>query len=374
MKYKVMTIVGTRPEIIKLSQVINKFDLYFDHTLVHTGQNFDYGLSDVFFEELKIRKPDLYLNAVGKNLGETMGNIISYSFSALSDAKPDALVVLGDTNSALSVISAKRLKIPVFHIEAGNRSFDENLPEEINRRLIDHISDVNITYSEQASRNLLREGLNPEFVFKSGSPMTEIITNNLESVLKSDVLKKLELQAEKFMVISIHREENVDNDSVFASIVDAINKIANHFKMPIIFSVHPRTRKKINEKNVVFDPLVKLLEPLGFFDFLCLQKNAFVVLSDSGTLAEESSILKYPAVSVRTSTERPESFEKGMFSIGSIDSNTLINAINFQVEYRDNSEDTEVLDYVDQNFSKKVTNIVLSYINIVNCKIWRKKE
>ena len=309
-KLKLMTILGTRPEIIRLSEIIKKADKYFDHILVHTGQNWDYTLNKVFFDDLELREPDYYLDSVGNNLGETIGNIIAKSYEVLLKEKPDALLLLGDTNSALSAIAAKRLKVPIFHMEAGNRCFDQNLPEEINRKIVDHISDINLPYTENSRRYLLSEGFRKEHVFVTGSPMTEVLEINKEKIEKSDILTKLNLEKNKYILLSTHREENVDNEKNFNNLVESINSVAEKYQMPIIFSVHPRTQKKLKERNIKFNSLVRELKPFGFFDYCNLQENSFCVLSDSGTLSEESAILKFPAISIRTSTERPEVIDK----------------------------------------------------------------
>ncbi|MCW1306115.1 MAG: UDP-N-acetylglucosamine 2-epimerase (non-hydrolyzing), partial [Candidatus Parvarchaeota archaeon] len=323
-KLKVMTILGTRPEIIRLSATIKACDRFFDHILVHTGQNWDYTLNEIFFEELEIRKPDYFLEVAGKNLGETMGNIISKSYDLMKEVKPDALLILGDTNSALSTISAKRLKIPVFHMEAGNRCFDENVPEEINRRIVDHISDINLPYTEHSRRYLLSEGIRKDFIFVIGSPMTEVLSFYKDKINDNKILEEMKLEKNKYILVSAHREENVDIERNFFSLVDALNSVAQAFKMPMIFSTHPRTWKSIAEKQIKFDPLIKNLKPFGFFEYNKLQQNAFCVLSDSGTLSEESSILNFPAVLIRTRTERPEVLDKGTIVIGGITSDEII--------------------------------------------------
>lgn len=318
-KLKLMTIIGTRPEIIRLSEVIKRCDIYFDHTLVHTGQNWDPTLNDVFFEDFALRLPDHYLNAVGEDLGETIGNIIAGSYRILSEEKPDALLVLGDTNSALAAIAAKRLRIPVFHMEAGNRCFDENLPEETNRRIVDHIADVNLCYSEHARRYLNSEGVAKERTYVTGSPMTEVLSANLGKIEKSQVLTTLGLEKNEYILLSAHREENIDQENNFFALMNAVNAMAEHYEMPVIYSTHPRSAKFIEQHGFVFHQLVRRLKPFNFTDYNCLQRNAFCVVSDSGTIPEEASYFKFPAVSIRTSTERPEAMDKGNFVIGGID-------------------------------------------------------
>jgi len=372
-KLKLVTIIGTRPEIIKLSETIIKCDRYFEHILVHTGQNYDYALNQVFFQELGIREPDYYLNVVGSNLGETLGNIIKNSYELLSEVNPDALLVLGDTNSCLSVISAKRLKIPIFHAEAGNRCFDENLPEEINRRIIDHVSDLNLCYSEHARNYLNWEGIAKERTYVIGSPMAEILSKNLSKIEESHILDDLNLSKKNYVLISAHREENIDNERNFFNLMNSINDIADYYKLPVIYSVHPRSKKMISKKNFVFNSNVIQLEPFGFFDYIYLQKNAMCVVSDSGTIAEEASYLKFPAVSIRTSTERPEALDKGNFIIGNIDKNQVLQSINLAVEmYKDGNVGGDVSSYQDTNFSMKVIKIIQSYTEIINKNVWKK--
>jgi len=372
-KLKLMTIVGTRPEIIKLSEIIKKCDKYFDHILVHTGQNHDYTLNQIFFEELELRNPDIYLGVVGENLGITMGNVLAKSYEVMEKEKPDALLVLGDTNSCLSVISAKRLKIPIFHMEAGNRCFDENLPEEINRRIVDHTSDVNLCYTEHARRYLNFEGIPKERTFVVGSPMAEILNKNSEKITKSEVLKTLRLEKGKYILLSAHREENIDNEKNFFELMNAINSLAENYKMPVIYSTHPRSRKFIEQRNFKFNDLVKNLQPFGFADYNHLQLNAFCVVSDSGTLAEEASYFKFPAVSIRTSTERPEAIDKGNFIIGGITKEQVLQAVNLAVEMNSNNDlGTDVPDYTDEFASTKVVKIIQSYTGIVNRVVWRK--
>lgn len=372
-KLKLMTIVGTRPEIIKLSEIIKACDKYFDHILVHTEQNYDYTLNEVFFSDLGLREPDNYLGVVGDDLGQTIGNVISKSYTTMNEIKPDALLILGDTNSTLCAISAKRLKIPIFHMEAGNRCFDENLPEEVNRRIVDHVSDINLAYSEHARRNLLAEGLRIEHVFVVGSPMAEVINSNLENIKSSVILDDLGLKSKKYILLSAHREENIDIEKNFLSLMNAINKLAETYQVPVIYSTHPRSRKFIDERGFKFHPLVQSLKPFGFSDYICLQNNALCVVSDSGTLAEEASYFKFPAVSIRTSTERPEAMDKGNFVIGSINTESVLQAVSLAVEMSsDDRTGAPVLDYVDGNVSTKVVKIIQSYVDVVNAMVWKK--
>jgi len=372
-KLKVMTIVGTRPEIIKLSEVIKKCDKYFEHILVHTGQNYDYTLNEVFFEELGLRAPDYYLGVVGDNLGQTMGNVIAKSYELMTEVKPDALLVLGDTNSCLCVISAKRLKIPIFHLEAGNRCFDENLPEEINRRIVDHTSDVNLCYTEHARRYLNYEGVPKERTYVVGSPMAEVLTSNLDKINTSKVLESLGLEIGKYILLSAHREENIDNEQNFFALMNAVNAMADNYDMPVIYSTHPRSKKFIDQRGFKFHPNVRSLTPFGFSDYNNLQLNAFCVVSDSGTIPEEASYFKFPAVSVRTSTERPEALDKGNFVIGSITSEQVLQAVDMAVAMNGNGDlGICVPNYVDENVSVKVVKIIQSYTGIVNRMVWRK--
>lgn len=373
-KTKVMTIVGTRPEIIRLSEVIKKCDKYFNHILVHTGQNWDYTLNEIFFENLGIRNPDYYLNSVEDNLGKTIGNIIAKSYEILLKEKPDALLILGDTNSALSSIAAKRLKVPIFHMEAGNRCFDQNVPEEINRKIVDHISDINLTYTEHSRRYLLSEGFKKEHIFVTGSPMSEVLSKNKEKIDQSNIIEYLKLQHKKYIIVSAHREENIDIEDNFFKLMNGINAVAKKYNVPIIFSTHPRTWKKIEEKNMKFEPLVSNLKPFGFFDYCKLQKNAFCVLSDSGTLSEESSILKFPSVLIRTSTERPEVLDKGSMVLGGIHDKEIILAIDMTVKMFNENEDILPIDYKDLNVANKVIKIIQSYFKIINKVTWGKKE
>ncbi len=369
-----MTIVGTRPEIIRLSESIKKMDKYFDHLLVHTGQNYDYNLNQVFFDDLNIRKPDIFLESVGEHLGETIGNIISLSFEVLEREKPDALLILGDTNSSLAAIPAKRLKIPIFHMEAGNRCFDQNLPEEINRKIVDHIADVNLPYTEHARRYLISEGYRKEHIFVTGSPLTEVIKANREKINKSNVLEELNLIEGKYILISAHREENIDNEKNFFSLMNAINHIAEKYQLTIIYSVHPRSKKYIKNRNFKFHPLVKPLEPFGFSDYNKLQMNSFCVLSDSGTVPEEAAILNFPAVSIRTSTERPEALDKGGIVLGGINTKDIVQSVNLARTMWENQDNgIPVNDYKDTNVSVKVIKIIQSYTKIINRVVWNKE-
>ncbi len=374
-RLKVMTIVGTRPEIIRLSCVIRACDKYFDHILVHTGQNWDYTLNQIFFEELGLREPDYYLDSAGKHLGETIGNIIARSYEVLQIEMPDALLILGDTNSALSAISAKRLKIPIFHMEAGNRCFDQNVPEEINRKIVDHISDINLPYTEHSRRYLLAEGFRKEHIFVTGSPMQEVLQEHMARIDASDVLDRLGLEPDKYILVSAHREENIDNEASFLSLMTAINNIAERYQLPVIYSTHPRSKKFIEQRDFAFHPLVRSLQPFGFIDYNKLQKNAFCVLSDSGTLSEESAILGFPGILIRTSTERPEVLDKGTIIIGGIKAPDIEQAIDLARAMQENREYTDLpLDYMDANVSVKVVKIIQSYTKIVNDFIWRKGD
>jgi len=372
-KIKLMTLVGTRPEIIKLSEVIKKCDTYFNHILVHTGQNYDYKLNEIFFKDLGLRNPDHYLGVVGDDLGETIGNVIAKSYKIMQEEKPDAILILGDTNSALAAISAKRLKIPIFHMEAGNRCFDENLPEEINRRIVDHISDINLPYTEHARRYLFSEGIKKETVFVTGSPMAEVISVNKEKIESSNVLDELKIEKGKYILLSAHREENIDNETNFSELMNAVNAMAVKYNLPVIYSMHPRSKKYITQRNFKFNELIRPLEPFGFSDYISLQKNALCVVSDSGTLAEESALLNFPSVSIRTSTERPEVLDKGSFIIGSISERSLLQAVDMAVMMSANNKKSVVAtDYVDNNVSIKVVKIIQSYIDIINRKVWGK--
>lgn len=377
-KIKLMTIIGTRPEIIRLSAVIKKCDIYFDHVLVHTGQNYDYTLNQIFFEDLGLRSPDYYLNAVGADLGETIGNIIASSYKLMSDIKPDALLILGDTNSCLSAIAAKRLHIPIFHMEAGNRCFDECLPEETNRRIVDHISDVNMCYSEHARRYLNYEGVVRERTYVTGSPMAEVLHNNLQQIEGSDILNTLKYKAGQYILLSAHREENIDTETNFLNLMNAINAMAEKYQIPILYSCHPRSKKLISERGFQFHPLVHSHEPFGFHDYNNLQYNAFAVVSDSGTLPEESSYFNsvghpFPAVCIRTSTERPEALDKGNFILAGITTEQVLQAVDIAVEMNKNGDiGIPVPDYREEIVSIKVIKIIQSYVDVVNKQVWRK--
>ena len=372
-KLKLVTVIGTRPEIIRLSAVIKCADQYFDHILVHTGQNYDYTLNQVFFKDLGLREPDYYLDSVGKDLGETMGNIIAKSYEVLSKEKPDAMLCLGDTNSALSAISAKRLKIPIFHMEAGNRCWDWNVSEMINRKIVDHISDINLPYTEHSRRYLLNEGIDGKTIFVTGSPMREVLRDHEKEIESSQVLKELKLESQKYILVSAHREENIDNEEHFMSLMNSINSIAEKYQMPIIYSTHPRSKKFIDQRNFQFHPLVQSMKPFGFMDYNKLQKNAFCVLSDSGTLSEESAMLNFPGVLIRTSTERPEVLDKGTVVIGGISSTTMEQSLELAVSMYENKEEIVMAeDYADTNVSVKVIKIIQSYYDIVNKTVWMK--
>lgn len=378
-KLKLMTIVGTRPEIIRLSAVIKKCDVYFDQLLVHTGQNYDYELNQVFFEDLGLRAPDFYLDAVGKDLGETVGNIIAKAYALMVKEQPDALLILGDTNSCLSAIAAKRLHIPIFHMEAGNRCFDECLPEETNRRIVDHIADVNLCYSEHARRYLNAEGTPKERTYVTGSPMAEVLKSNLAKIEASDVLERLGLEKGKYILLSAHREENIDIEENFFSLMNAVNALAERYDMPILYSCHPRSAKFIAQRSFVFDPRVRQNKPLGFHDYNHLQMNAFAVVSDSGTLPEESSFFlsegkPFPAVCIRTSTERPEALDKGNFVLAGITTGQVLQAVETAVAMNANGDyGVPTPDYTDLNVSTKVVKLIQSYTGIVDRMVWRKK-
>ena len=377
-KLKLLIIVGTRPEIIRLAAVINKCRKYFDTLLAHTGQNYDYNLNGVFFKDLKLADPDIYMEAVGNDLGETMGNIIAKSYQLMVEVKPDAVLVLGDTNSCLSVIGAKRLHIPIFHMEAGNRCKDECLPEETNRRIVDIISDVNMAYSEHARRYLADTGLPKERTYVTGSPMAEVLHNNLAEIEASDIHKRLGLEKGKYILLSAHREENIDTEKNFMSLFTAINKMAEKYDMPILYSCHPRSRKRLEASGFKLDKRVIQHEPLGFHDYNCLQMNAFCVVSDSGTLPEESSFFTsvghpFPAVCIRTSTERPEALDKGCFVLSGIDTVGLLQSVDVAVSLiKDGHPGIPVPDYTDENVSTKVVRIIQSYVGVVNKMVWRK--
>ncbi len=377
-KLKLMTIIGTRPEIIRLSACIKACDKYFDHVLVHTGQNYDYTLNQVFFDDLGLRAPDYYLESVGKNLGETIGNIIAKSYELMCEVKPDAVLVLGDTNSCLSVIGAKRLHIPIFHMEAGNRCFDECLPEETNRRIVDVTADVNLCYSEHARRYLNAAGVPRERTYVVGSPMAEVLHNNLKEIQQSDILKRLGLEKKKYILLSAHREENIDNEDNFFHLMNSINAMAEKYDMPILYSCHPRSKKFIEQRQFTFDPRVIRHEPLGFHDYNNLQMNAFCVVSDSGTLPEESSFFlsvgnPFPAVCIRTSTERPEAMDKGNFILAGITGEQVLQAAEIAIAMNDNEDfGIPVPNYVDENVSVKVVKLIQSYTGIVDRMVWRK--
>ena len=379
-KLKLLIIVGTRPEIIRLSAVIKKCRHYFDVLLAHTGQNYDYSLNGIFFKDLQLAEPEIYLDAVGKDLGQTIGNIIAKSYGLMTQIKPDAVLVLGDTNSCLSVIAAKRLHIPIFHLEAGNRCKDECLPEETNRRIVDIISDVNLCYSEHARRYLAENGLPKERTYVTGSPMAEVLRANLPQIEKSDILKRLNLQKGNYILLSAHREENIDIQENFISLFTAINKLAQTYKMPVLYSCHPRSKKRLEESGFKLDKRVIAHEPLGFHDYNCLQINAFAVVSDSGTLPEESSFFlsaghPFPAICIRTSTERPEALDKGCFILAGIDTKSLMQAVALGVEMRKNNHNgVPVPDYTDENVSDKVVRLIQSYTTVVNKMVWRKQD
>lgn len=371
-KIKVATIMGTRPEIIRLAECIKLCDQYFEHIVIHTGQNYDYELNEIFFEDLELRKPDFFLNVAGEHLGETIGNVISKSYEILVKEKPDALLVLGDTNSVLSTIAAKRLKIPIFHMEAGNRCFDQNVPEEINRKISDHISDINLTYTEHSRRYLLSEGFRKDHVFVTGSPLFEVLKKNETKIQSSNIVENLKLKKGSYIVVSAHREENIDLKNHFEILVDSLNTVAEKYKMPIIFSTHPRTRKKIENSNIVFNPLILNVAPLGFFDYVKLQQDAYVVLSDSGTISEEAAMMGFPAVSIRTSTERPEAVDAGTIVLGGISKESMINSIEITKGLSINDNSQLPFEYTIKNTSERVVRIIQSYTPIVNKVIWDK--
>jgi UDP-N-acetylglucosamine 2-epimerase (non-hydrolysing) len=372
-KLKLMTIVGTRPEMIRLSELIKKADSYFEHIFVHTGQNYDYNLNEVFYEDLGLRRPDYYLDVVGDNLGQTIGNVIAKSYALMIKLQPDALLILGDTNSALSAISAKRLKVPIFHMEAGNRCFDENLPEETNRRIVDHISDVNLPYTEHARRYLLAEGVRKEHIYVTGSPLAEVIYAHKDKINKSSILQKLNLEKGKYILLSAHREENIDIEENFFSLMNAVNVMAENYKVPVIYSMHPRSAALISKRNFQFHPLVRPLAPFSFTDYGCLQQNAFCVVSDSGTLPEESAICKFPGVSIRTSTERPEALDKGCFVIGGITEEQMLQSVDVAVKMAQCGDyGSTVSDYTEVNVSSAVIRIIQSYTGIIDKKVWGK--
>lgn len=373
-KLKLMTVLGTRPEIIRLSAVIRCADRYFDHKLVHTGQNYDPALNEIFFKELGLRDPDYYLGAVGSDLGETMGNIIAQTYKIMVQEKPDAVLILGDTNSALCAISAKRLKIPIFHMEAGNRCWDWNVSEMINRKIVDHISDINLPYTENSRRYLLSEGIDGKTMFVTGSPMREVLAAHMDDIEKSDVLERLGLEKGKYILVSAHREENIDLEENFLSLMNAINHMAEVYQVPVIYSTHPRSMKFIRQRNFQFHPLVRSLTPFGFFDYNHLQMNSLVVLSDSGTLSEESAMLGFCGVLIRTSTERPEVLDKGTVVIGGITEESVEQAAELAIAMQQNGEQRAMpLDYEDLNVSAKVIKLIQSYTPIVNQTVWLKR-
>ena len=367
---KIMTIIGTRPEIIKLSCVIKELDQYTDQILVHTGQNYDYELNEIFFAQMGIRKPDVFMNAAGEDAAETIANVIKISDRLFKEHKPDALLIYGDTNSCLSVISAKRNKIPVFHMEAGNRCFDQRVPEEINRKIVDHLSDINMTITEHARRYLIMEGIKPETIIKVGSSMKEVLNVHKDDIKNSKVLEELELEPKDFFLLSIHREENLDDPKNLKLLVESINKIAKDYKKPIIFSTHPRTRKKIDAGKIQFDPLVRMMKPLGFFDYIKLQEGAFCVISDSGTITEESSLLGFPAITVRQAHERPEGMDEGTVIMSNLDPQSVIDSIN--VVTSQNIKMDIVDDYNNSILAAKIVRIILSYTSYINRTVWKR--
>ncbi len=369
---KLITVLGTRPEIIRLAEIIKLADKNYNHILVHTGQNYDYNLNEIFFDDLGLRKPDYFLGVAGNHLGETIGNVIAKSYEVFVKEQPDALLVLGDTNSVLCTIAAKRLKIPIFHMEAGNRCFDQNVPEEINRKISDHISDINLTYTEHSRRYLLSEGFRKDHVFVTGSPLFEVLKNNESKILSSKVLTQLNLTPNKYFVVSAHREENIDLNENFQSLASSLNCVADKYKLPIIFSTHPRTQKKIVEKDIQFHPLISNIPPLGFFDYVHLQKNALCVLSDSGTISEESAMMNFPSVSIRTSTERPEAIDSGTVVLGGIKSDEVLNALEVALNTYDANTMTLPDEYLIKDVSHRIIRIIQSYTGIVNRVIWNK--
>ncbi len=372
-KLKVATVVGTRPEIIRLAECIKKCDRCFEHILIHTGQNYDYTLNEIFFEDLELRKPDYFLNVAGSHLGETIGNVIAKSFEVLTKEMPDALLVLGDTNSVLCTIAAKRLKIPIFHMEAGNRCFDQNVPEEINRKISDHISDINLTYTEHSRRYLLSEGFRKDHVFVTGSPLREVLDKYQEKIAQSTIVDKLGLENDKYIVVSAHREENIDLKNHFEILVDGLNHVAEKYQFQIIFSTHPRTKKRIQQSGLQFHPLIKNIEPLGFFDYVKLQQHAYIVLSDSGTISEESAMMGFPAVSIRTSTERPEAIDAGSIVLGGITRDQIMQAIEIVKQTESTGHNAEIpWEYQVTNTADRVIRVIQSYTSIVNKVIWNK--
>ncbi len=367
-----MTIVGTRPEIIKLSRVIAEMEKYTKHVLVHTGQNYDYELNEIFFSDLELKKPNYFLNAVGKDVAETIGNVIAESDKVIKKEKPDAILLYGDTNSCLSVISAKRRQVPIFHFEAGNRCFDQRVPEELNRKIVDHLSDINIPLTEHARKYLINEGIKPETVIKAGSPMKEILSYYESKINNSNILKKLELENKDYFVVSIHREENVDYQSNFNNLLLSLNEIEKKYNKRVIVSTHPRTRLKLDEQPIKMNSKIEFLKPLGLFDYVKLQKNAYCVISDSGTITEESSILNFPAITIRQAHERPEGMDQGTLIMSGIEKTNILNSIDIVVEHNKESNNKIVYDYDVDNFSKKITKIVFSYIDYINRTTWHK--
>ena len=370
-KIKLVTIIGTRPEIIRLACIIKLADKYFDHILVHTGQNWDKQLSDVFFTELNIRAPDYFLNVVGDNLGQTMGNVISKSYELFLEIKPDCILILGDTNSSLSAISAKRLKIPIFHMEAGNRCYDLNVPEEINRKIVDHISDINLPYTENSRRYLIKEGIRGDHIFVTGTPLAEVLHFYLADIKKSEIVSKLGLEPQSYILLSCHREENLDIEKNFQELLHTLDILCEKYTVPIIFSTHPRTRNKLTSRNIQLNPQIKSLEPFGFFDYCNLQLNALCVLSDSGSVSEEAAILNFPAVSFRTSTERPEAIDKGNIVLGNVVSDYVIASMEMAIDMH-GIDNGKCADYEDLNVSNKVIKVIQSYTPVVNRVIWYK--
>ena len=373
---KVMTIVGTRPEIIKLSRVIAELEKYTEHILVHSGQNYDYELNEVFFQEMGIKKPDYFLNAAGENAAETIGNVIMKSDELLAEIKPDAVLLYGDTNSCLSVISAKRRKVPVFHMEAGNRCFDQRVPEEINRKIVDQLSDINMTLTEHARRYLIAEGIRPETVIKTGSSMLEVLNHHKEEIEGSDVLERLGLKEKEFFIVSTHREENVDSEQNFKDLLDSLNAIAEKYQKRIIVSTHPRTRKKLEAMDATeFNPLIEFMKPLGFFDYIALQKSAYCAISDSGTITEEASIMNFPAITIRQAHERPEGMDAGTLIMSGLKSDDILSAIDIVTQQWEENHDVVHLveDYKSDNVSKKVVRIIVSYIDYINRTVWQKE-
>ena len=370
-KLKLATIIGTRPEIIRLAECMKKCDQFFEHIIIHTGQNYDYELNEIFFENLELRRPDYFLNVAGKHLGETIGNVIAKSYEVLLKEQPDALLVLGDTNSVLCTIAAKRLKIPIFHMEAGNRCFDQNVPEEINRKISDHISDINLAYTENSRRYLLSEGFRKDHVFVTGSPLREVLAKYKQKIEKSDVLSKLGIEAGKYIVVSAHREENIDLKDHFEILANSLNAVAEKYQMPIIFSTHPRTQKRIKESGFQFHKLISNVQPLGFFDYVNLQKQSFIVLSDSGTISEESAMLNFSAISIRTSTERPEAIDAGSIVLGGISTDQILQSV--ELVKGTQGEHAELpLEYQIENASDRVVRVIQSYTSIINRVTWNK--